>query len=177
MRIALLHGLMLGRVGNPWALTCIVLLITACASGRAADTAVQDVSPHAQHSPQEPVTQTRAVRPDPDGDGLPGMQDRCALLAAKTESGCPAEWAYVFIRVIDARQSSVRAALAIEPAVHRLTILDDGYAGMLAPGTYRIRVEAEGFKPRTAKFTVAVDEKALLELQLDPDAGERDARP
>lgn len=105
--------------------------------------------------------------PDADGDGLADAADPCPLEPA-VGSGCPAQYGYFFLRVIDgATQKPVEATLAFEPVVNRIVTADDGFAGTLAPGRYRLHAESPGYAPAELEFEIEAEHKAVVEMRLE----------
>lgn len=105
--------------------------------------------------------------PDADGDGLSDATDPCPLEPA-VGSGCPEQYGYFFLRVIDgATHKPVEAVLAFEPVVSRIVMADDGFAGTLAPGRYRLRADSPGYAPKELEFEIEADHKALVEMRLE----------
>lgn len=108
-----------------------------------------------------------AFIPDADGDGLADAADPCPLEPA-VGSGCPTQYGYFFLRVIDGNtHKPVDAVLAFEPVVNRIVSADDGFAGTLAPGRYRLRAESPGYAPAELEFEIEPEHKAVVEMRLE----------
>jgi hypothetical protein len=106
---------------------------------------------------------------DADGDGVIDSRDGCPLDPGETNGvECPQKWGYFFLRVIDGQQRlPVKATLAFQPSVNKMVAAEDGYSGVLRPGTYLLRVEAPGYKSADVTFEVVAEEKALVEVELE----------
>jgi hypothetical protein len=106
---------------------------------------------------------------DSDGDQIADTEDSCPLEAGEQEGeGCPTRYGYFFLRVLNTDSAPVAATLAFQPVINRIVMQDDGYGGMLRPGIYHLRVEAEGYAPAEMMFEVQADQKALIELRMEP---------
>lgn len=114
-----------------------------------------------------PATEATTFQPDADGDGLADAVDPCPLEPAAA-GGCPTQFGYFFLRVIDGNTlKPVDAVLAFEPVVNRIVTADDGFSGTLAPGRYRLRAEAPGYASAELEFVVEADHKSVVELRLE----------
>lgn len=115
-----------------------------------------------------PAERAAPVDPDADGDGIANPADGCPIEAGEAASdGCPAAYGRFFLRVLDAEtRSPVAAVLLFSPVVSRVIAEDDGYAGTLAPGAYRVAAVAPGYAPGELSFEVGPQERPVLVLTL-----------
>lgn len=144
------------------AATAALCAFVACAHEPAKPTVPAAATP----ATSAPESGAPKFTPDADGDGLSDSTDPCPLEPAPG-SGCPTQYGYFFLRVIDsATQKPVEAVLAFEPVVNRIVTADDGFAGTLAPGRYRLRAESPGYATAELEFEIEAEHKALVEMRL-----------
>jgi len=91
--------------------------------------------------------------PDTDGDGLTDSMDDCPnepedIDTVLDDDGCPDLPTPLTVEVVDARGRPIEGASVERPE------------GDLEPGTYTVKVSAEGYHPKEASFDVAPAEAA-----------------
>lgn len=96
----------------------------------------------------------------------PDAYEQCRIEGEQPAEACRDQWSYFFLRVLNQHHLSIPASLSFNPAVNRVLANEDGFSGLLRPGTYRVTIESPGYEPTDVTFEVGADEKALLDIEL-----------
>ena len=157
----------------------LLLLITASFGCAHADR--QDDSPSLPATDESrvthPVPSEAPPAPPPKSwePHSPDAFEECRIEGETPERQCREQWGHFFLRVLNQHRMSIPAYLSFSPAVNRVHATEDGFSGLVRPGRYKLTIESPGYARTTLTFEVGVDEKALLEVELENEAALEEA--